>query len=121
MGNTGQTLSNKTDELVGVFHQIDEKVNGMRSSIKSNPETLMDKLMKFALPSIAGLLMGKLFQSFWSRLISKRNGGIETSETDQESATTGLLFAVLSAVVTTLASGLIQRASQTLIDRRHRQ
>lgn len=53
--------------------------------------------------------------------MSKRNGGIETSETDQESATTGLLFAVLSAVVTTLASGLIQRASQTLIDRRHRQ
>ncbi len=120
MSMVGQEPGNQADQLVGVFHRIDEKVNSMRSSIESDPETLMDKVAKFALPSIAGLVAGKLFQAFWSSLVRKRNGGVDTEEGDQESATAGLLFAVLSAAVTTLASTLIERGSQTLIDRRHK-
>lgn len=120
MSMAGQEPGNQVDQLVDVFHRIDEKVNTMRSSIESDPETLMDKVVKFALPSIAGLVAGKLFQSFWSRLVRKRNGGVDTEEGSQESATAGLLFAVLSAAVTTLASNLIGRGSQTLIDRRHK-
>ncbi|WP_276829336.1 DUF4235 domain-containing protein [Bifidobacterium coryneforme] len=111
---------NQADHLVGVFHRIDDKVNQMRSSVESDPETLMDKVMKFALPSIAGLVAGKLFQAFWGSLVRKRNGGVDTEEGNQESATAGLLFAVLSAAVTTLASELIGRGSQALIDKRHR-
>lgn len=120
MSMVGQEPGKQADQLVGVFHRIDEKVNSMRSSIESDPETLMDKVAKFALPSIAGLVAGKLFQAFWSSLVRKRNGGVDTEEGDQESATAGLLFAVLSAAVTTLASTLIERGSQTLIDRRHK-
>ena len=114
-----QELGNQADQLVGRFSRIDEKVSQMRSSAESDPETLMDKLLKFALPSIAGLVAGRLFQAFWSSLERKRNGGMDTEEGDQESATAGLLFAVLSAAVTTLASGLIERGSQALIDKRH--
>lgn len=120
MNMAEQEPDNQADQLVGVFHRIDEKVNSMRSSIESDPETLMDKIVKLALPSIAGLVAGKLFQALWSNLIRKRNGGADTEEGDQESATAGLLFAVLSAAVTTLASNLIERGSQTLIERRHR-
>lgn len=120
MSMAGQEPGNQVDQLVDVFHRIDEKVNTMRSSIESDPETLMDKVVKFALPSIAGLVAGKLFQSFWSRLVRKPNGEVDTEEGSQESATAGLLFAVLSAAVTTLASNLIGRGSQTLIDRRHK-
>lgn len=120
MSNTGHELENQTDRLVGVFHQIDERVNDMRSSIESDSETLMDKVTKFALPSIAGLVAGKLFQSFWNKLIRKRNGGVVSDESNQESSTAGLLFAVLSAAITALASGLIERGSQTLINRRHK-
>ena len=112
--------NNQADQLVGAFSRIDEKVSQMRSLAESDQETLMDKLLKFALPSIAGLLAGKLFQAFWSSMVRKRNGDMDTEEGDQESATAGLLFAVLSAAVTTLASGLIERGSQTLIDKRHK-
>ena len=115
-----QELGNQADQLVGAFSRIDEKVSQMRSSAESDPETLMDKLLKFALPSIAGLVAGRLFLAFWTSLVRKRNGGMDTEESDQESATAGLLFAVLSAAVTTLASGLIERGSQALIDRRHK-
>jgi len=59
----------------------------MRNSIESDPESLTDKLVKFALPGIAALLAGKLFQSFWSGLVRKRNGGVDNPEEDQESAT----------------------------------
>ena len=107
------------DQVVGMLHQVDGKVNDMRNSIESDPDSLTDKLIKFALPSIAALLAGKLFQSFWSGLVRKRNGGVDNPEEDQESATAGLLFGVLSAAVTALVSGLFERGSQALIDRRH--
>ena len=107
------------DQVVGMLHQVDGKVNDMRNSIESDPDSLTDKLVKFALPGIAALLAGKLFQAFWSGLVRKRNGGIDNPEEDQESATAGLLFGVLSAAVTALVSGLFERGSQALIDRRH--
>ena len=107
------------DQVVGMLHQVDGKVNDMRNSIESDPESLTDKLVKFALPSIAALLAGKLFQAFWSGLVRKRNGGVDSPEEDQESATDGLLFGVLSAAVIALVSGLFERGSQALIDRRH--
>ena len=107
------------DQVVGMLHQVDGKVNDMRNSIESDPESLTDKLVKFALPSIAALLAGKLFQAFWGGLVRKRNGGVDSPEEDQESATAGLLFGVLSAAVTALVSGLFERGSQALIDRRH--
>ena len=107
------------DQVVGMLHQVDDKVNDMRNSIESDPESLTDKLVKFALPSIAALLAGKLFQAFWGGLVRKRNGGVDSPEEDQESATDGLLFGVLSAAVIALVSGLSERGSQALIDRRH--
>lgn len=107
------------DQVVGMLHQVDGKVNDMRNSIESDPESLTDKLVKFALPSIAALLAGKLFQAFWGGLVRKRNGGVDSPEEDQESATDGLLFGVLSAAVIALVSGLSERGSQALIDRRH--
>ena len=74
------------DQVVGMLHQVDGKVNDMRNSIESDPESLTDKLVKFALPGIAALLAGKLFQSFWSGLVRKRNGGVDNPEEDQERA-----------------------------------
>lgn len=119
MTDSGREPGGMADQVVGMLHQVDCKVNDMRNSIESDPDSLTDKLVKFALPSIAALLAGKLFQSFWSGLVRKRNGGVDSPEEDQESAAAGLLFGVLSAAVTALVSGLFERGSQALIDRRH--
>ena len=119
MTDSGREPGRMADQVVGMLHQVDDKVNDMRNSIESDPESLADKLVKFALPSIAALLAGKLFQAFWGGLVRKRNGGVDSPEEDQESATAGLLFGVLSAAVTALVSGLFERGSQALIDRRH--
>ncbi|MCX8687727.1 DUF4235 domain-containing protein [Bifidobacterium sp. B4142] len=119
MTDSGREPGRMADQVVGMLHQVDSKVNDMRNSIESDPESLIDKLVKFVLPSIAALLAGKLFQAFWSGLARKRNGGVDSPEEDQESATAGLLFGVLSAAVTALVSGLSERGSQALIDRRH--
>ncbi|MBI0061946.1 DUF4235 domain-containing protein [Bifidobacterium apousia] len=119
MTDSGREPGGMADQVVGMLHQVDGKVNDMRNSIESDPESLTDKLVKFALPSIAALLAGKLFQAFWSGLVRKRNGGVDSPEEDQESATDGLLFGVLSAAVIALVSGLSERGSQALIDRRH--
>ncbi|MCX8673232.1 DUF4235 domain-containing protein [Bifidobacterium sp. B4001] len=119
MTDSGRESGGMADQVVGMLHQVDGKVNDMRNSIESDPDSLTDKLIKFALPSIAALLAGKLFQSFWSGLVRKRNGGMDNPEEEQESATAGLLFGVLSAAVTALVSGLFERGSQALIDRRH--
>ena len=119
MTDSGREPGGMADQVVGMLHQVDGKVNDMRNSIESDPESLTDKLVKFALPGIAALLAGKLFQSFWSGLVRKRNGGVDNPEEDQESATAGLLFDVLSAAVIALVSGLSERGSQALIDRHH--
>ena len=119
MTDSGREPGGMADQVVGMLHQVDGKVNDMRNSIESDPESLTDKLVKFALPSIAALLAGKLFQAFWGGLVRKRNGGVDSPEEDQESATDGLLFSVLSAAVIALVSGLSERGSQALIDRRH--
>ncbi|MBI0072149.1 DUF4235 domain-containing protein [Bifidobacterium sp. W8115] len=119
MTDSGREPGGMADQVVGMLHQVDGKVNDMRNSIESDPESLTDKLVKFALPGIAALLAGKLFQAFWSGLVRKRNRGVDSPEEDQESATDGLLFGVLSAAVIALVSGLSERGSQALIDRRH--
>lgn len=107
------------DAIVERFHAIDDKVRDMTSSVKSDPDSLTDKVIKWVLPSLAGYLAGKIFQSFWDNVQTRRNGGLESEEGQQQGAIASLAFAVLSAALTTLVSGVIDRGSQAFVDRRH--
>lgn len=107
------------DTIVERFHAIDDKVRDMTSSVKSDPDSLTDKVIKWVLPSLAGYLAGKIFQSVWDNAQTRRNGGLESEEGQQQGTIASLAFAVLSAALTTLVSGVIDRGSQAFVDHRH--
>nr|WP_236632781.1 DUF4235 domain-containing protein [Bifidobacterium xylocopae] len=115
-------MSATADSAVAKFHAIDEKVDAMRSQVNADPDSLGDKLLKFALPSLAGLLAGKLFKSVWDSRNTARNNGIEQHDDgqEQESMVASLVFAALSAALTAVVSELSDRGSQALVSRRHR-
>lgn len=61
-GNGGSGLDgSSTDRIIEGFARINEKVNAMRNQRLNDPDSLGDKAVKFALPSIAGFVAGKLF------------------------------------------------------------
>lgn len=119
MTDTGGFSSDGADAIVERFHAIDDKVRDMTSSAESDPDSLTDKIIKVVLPSLAGYLAGKIFQSVWDRAQTGRNGGIRSEEEQKQGTVASLAFAVLSAALTALVSGLIDRGSQALVDRRH--
>ena len=50
-----------------MFHRIDRKVNAMREAKLADPDSLGDKVIKAALPALAGLVAGKLFDVLWRK------------------------------------------------------
>ena len=54
-GNDGSGLDgSSTDRIIEGFARINEKVDAMRNQRLNDPDSLGDKAVKFALPSIAG-------------------------------------------------------------------
>ena len=107
------------DGIVDWFHAIDDKVNAMRDQRLNDPDSLGDKLIKFALPSLAGLLAGKVFQMLWNRGLVRKNhtSGVDAA---QDGLIMSLAFAAASAAFGAVISQLSNRGSQALVDRRHR-
>lgn len=104
------------DRIVAQFHAIDDKVNAMREQRLNDPDSLGDKLIKFALPTIAGLVAGKAFQMLWDR-----GPGRKASDgAAQQGFAMSLAFAAASAAFGAIISQLSDRGSQALVDRRHR-
>ena len=102
--------SSTADRIVASLGAVNAKVDEMRSNLEHDPDSLGDKILKAALPSIAGLVAGKLFQVVWNRGTAKHNGnGFIMS----------VLFAGLSAAVGAAVAQLSNRGSQALVDRRH--
>ncbi|BDR52239.1 hypothetical protein KIM372_01460 [Bombiscardovia nodaiensis] len=93
----------------------------MRMKVRNDPDSLGDKLLKFALPSLAGLLVGRVFKSFWDKSVRKQNGGIESGDQsqEQEGFIASVIFAGLSAALAAVVSQLSDRGSQALVDRLH--
>lgn len=50
------------DQIVAGFHAIDERVNAMREQRLNDPDSLGDKLIKYFIPTLAGLVAGRLFR-----------------------------------------------------------
>lgn len=112
--------SSAADSAVDALHRIDEKVNALRDQRLNDPETLGDKILKFALPSLAGLVAGKLFQTLWDRGVSRRNLRRGLAADAQQGLPMTLAFAAASAALGAVVSQLSDRGSQALVDRRHR-
>lgn len=111
------------DRIVAGFDKINEKVDAMRAERLNDPDSLGDKLLKSALPSVAGFVAGKVFTMLWNRGKSRRaaSAGLGDGVVDgQESFVMSLLFAALSAALGAVVSQLSDRGSQAIVDRRHR-
>lgn len=114
--NTGYEVESSADRAVAMFHAIDRKVDAMREQRINDPDSLGDKMFKFAVPALIGLAAGKLFDIAWKRGTASRrakNGGEDTW-------LMGLIFAALSAAFGAVVSQLSDRGSQAFVDMRHR-
>ena len=64
---TNTDFPSSADRAVDSLHRIDEKVNRLREDRLNDPDSLGDKLIKSAVPALAGLVAGKAFQMIWTR------------------------------------------------------
>lgn len=116
-GTTATTILNG-------LQAFNDKVTAMRTTRMEDPDSLGDKIIKLALPSIAGLVAGKLFESLWNAGVGRRaaradNATRESSQTEQrQGLLMSLAFAGLSAAFGAVISQLSDRGSKTLVAHR---
>lgn len=105
------------DRIIAQLDRVNAKVDDMRNERLNDPDSMGDKLLKFALPSIAGFVAGKAFQLLWNK-----GTGAKLSEEDeaQQGLLMSVLFAALSAAFTASVSMLSDRGSKAFVARRHR-
>ncbi|WP_018142517.1 DUF4235 domain-containing protein [Alloscardovia criceti] len=112
----------KTEEAVENLHKADEKINAIRTRIKNDPDDAFDKLLKLALPALAGLIGGKIAEILWKQ--GKRSVlGAKAIDDDGNDISDGIfasmIFAGLSAALGSLISSLSTKGSQGLVNLRH--
>ncbi len=127
------------DGIVAQFHAIDKKVNAMREQRMSDPDSLLDKLFKFAVPAIAGMVAGHVFQFLWNKGTSHTHNGsadksaggsahsarfttqpTAQSHDAQQGLLMSLLFAASSAAFGAVVTQLSDRGSKAFVEHRHR-
>lgn len=113
-------FSSTADEAVEALHRVDEKVDELRARRLNDPDSLGDKLFKWAMPSIVGLVAGKAFQMLWDRGVSSRNLARGRAADEPQGFAAGLLFAAASAAFGAVVSQLSDKGSKAVVDRRHR-
>lgn len=108
------------DHIVDALHGVDDKVDAMRARRLSDPDSMGDKLLKWALPSAAGLIGGKLFELVWKRGVSRRNTRRGLAADAPQGLLMNLAFAALSAAFGAVVSQLSDHGSKAIVDLRHR-
>lgn len=111
----------KTEHTISQLRNFDKKINAKRARIKSDPDDAFDKLLKFALPAITGLIIGQITSLVWKQG-KKRvlpSASIDDSSTADDGIIASMLFAAFSAAVGSLATSLSNRGSQKIVDARH--
>ena len=107
---TNTDFPSSADRAVDSLHRIDEKVNRLRE----------DRLIKSAVPALAGLVAGKAFQMIWDKGTSKRNLRKGLAADAPQSLAMSLAFAAVSAALGAVVSQLSDRGSKAFVDHRHR-
>ena len=125
--DSGSQLGAIADRTVAQLHDLDEKVDAMKHHKSQDPETLGDKIIKLALPSLAGLVAGRVFQMLWDRFSptakAKRAGKGDVDEglvdDDVERGLwASLVFTAMSAAFSAVISLLSDRGSNALVAHR---
>ena len=112
-------LGNVADKLIARLHDVDGKVAEMRTTAQNDEETLFDKVLKVALPGIAGIAAGRVFKLLWNRSLTKFAGKKGEPVDTEDSVFLSVLFAALLAAITAIVSQLSDRGSKALVAHRH--
>lgn len=109
-------------QAVEQLRKVDTKVNTLRTQIKSDPDDAFDKLLKFGIPAVVGIIAGKLSETLWKR--GKRKVlGTKAVDDDGNDLADGIIasmiFAALSAALGSLLTNLSQRGSEGFVKYRH--
>ena len=113
---TNTDFPSSADRAVDSLHRIDEKVNRLREDRLNDPDSLGDKLIKSAVPWVAG----KAFQMIWDKGTSKRNLRKGLAADAPQGLAMSLAFAAVSAALGAVVSQLSDRGSKAFVDHRHR-
>ena len=118
-GNDSASSFTGADHAVAALHHIDDAVNAMRKQRMNDPDSLGDKILKFALPSLAAIVAGKLFQAVWNKGIAHRHTRRGLSADAPQGMLMSIIFAAASAAFGAVISQLSNHGSQALVDKRH--
>ena len=113
-----ERLGKTADSIVASLGNIDRKVKAMTSARTNDPDTLGDKIIKVAIPSLTGLIAAKVFQTLWNRGTAR----LQTDDSDddaQQGLLMTLLFAGLSAAFGAILSQLSDMGSRAFVSHRH--
>ncbi|MBT1181984.1 DUF4235 domain-containing protein [Bifidobacterium sp. CP2] len=110
----------EADAAVEALHRIDRKVDALREQRLNDPDTLGDKLFTWALPSIAGLVAGKLLDTTWRRGTARRNLRKGLDADAPQGLLMSIAFAAVSAAVGAAVSQLADRGSKQVVARMQR-
>lgn len=118
---TNTDFPSSADRAVDSLHRIDEKVNRLREDRLNDPDSLGDKLIKSAVPALAGLVAGKAFQMIWDKGTSKRNlrKGL-AADAPQSLARVWHSPPCSARTPGAVVSQLSDRGSKAFVDHRHR-
>lgn len=114
--NNMHDLDETADKTVAAINKVDAKVTEMRQRRMADPDTLGDKALKMIIPSLAGLVGGKLFQMVWNSVMARVHPRPDDDVKDQQQ---GLImsvsFAAASAAFGTLLTRLSDKGANSLV------
>ena len=109
-------------QVVEQLRKVDTKVNTLRTQIKSDPDDAFDKLLKFGIPAVVGIIAGKLSETLWKHGKRKVLGAKAVDDDGNDLADgiiASMIFAALSAALGSLLTNLSQRGSESFVKYRH--
>lgn len=114
--NNMHDLDETADRTVAAINKVDTKVTEMRQRRMADPDTLGDKALKMIIPSLAGLVGGKLFQMVWNSVMARVHPSPDDDVKDQQQGLMmSVLFAATSAAFGTLLTRLSDKGANSLV------
>lgn len=114
--NNMHDLDETADRTVAAINKVDTKVTEMRQRRMTDPDTLGDKALKMIIPSLAGLVGGKLFQMVWNSVMARVHPSPDDDAKDQQQGLMmSVLFAAASAAFGTLLTRLSDKGANSLV------
>ena len=114
--NNMHDLDETADKTVAAINKVDAKVTEMRRRRMADPDTLGDKALKMIIPSLAGLVGGKLFQMVWNSVMARVHPRPDDDVKDQQQGLMmSVLFAAASAAFGTLLPRLSDKGTNSLV------